>query len=387
MVLTDAAKRAMRGDTSVEPSTVNALAEALLEADIDVSIVNANRQTALDVARAINLPHKAPLLAALSAAGASTNVTAKTRIAADDASPDVLDTTATSSTNSAATASTAAVTDADHDGEADKPRKRISLQQHDFSRTVGSGVEKRRSGHKKGGPAEPAHEGRARSKSTSVHRQATRAASSTALQPTYSIGGSSGAKTSDLKRGDRLLPGPSFKLNLAAIEIRSTPATQANTPTEADRRAQTARVIPSLGNVPVPILRSPREAQPPITLGLGALISPRALRDHKSSSSKKSKKSTENSENDTKSTSLNSSPARRAPAPAPTTAATTTAADDNSDDNSQDLMTRVVKKLDLSDIPPPLPPLSSAVTGTPPKKQRHHRSRHGQSAPVSPRGK
>lgn len=385
MILTDAAKRAMRGDTSVAPTTVHALAEALLEAGIDVTLVNANRQTALDVVRAINLPHKAPLLAALDA---------KSRD--DSAALDAANTTATNSTAS----SIARADSSDHDDPplADKPRKRISLQQHDVSHSVNA-ADKRRSGHKKGS-AIASHadhvEVRARSKSTSIHgerRTAARAASSLALQPTLSIG-AEGAKTSDLKRGDRLVPGPTFKLNFAALEIKSTPVTQSNTPTEADRRAQTARVIPSLGNVPVPILRSPREAQPPLTLGLGALISPRALRDHKSSSSssKKSKKSSENSENETKtSSSLTSSPARKptgvAPPPPPSAVAAADDASDSSVDRSQDLLNRAVKKLDLSDIPPPLPPLSNAVAGTPPRKQRHHKSRHGQSAPVSPRDK
>jgi hypothetical protein len=251
-------------------------------------------------------------------------------------------------------------------------------------------ADKRRSGHKKGS-AIVAYadqvEVRARSKSTSIHgerRTAARAASALALQPTFSIG-AEGAKTSDLKRGDRLVPGATFKLNFAALENKSTPVTQTNTPTEADRRAQTARVIPSLGNVPVPILRSPREAQPPLTLGLGALISPRALRDHKSSSSssKKSKKSSENSENETKRAPV-SPAARRAnptgvappppavrPSPRPTTPAT------DSVDRSQDLLNRAVKKLDLSDIPPPLPPLSM--------RRRRHAAEETAAPQVAPR--
>jgi hypothetical protein len=389
LVLSDATRRAMQGNVDVPGSAVHAMAEALLEAGIDTALVNAQQKTALDFARAVNLPHKAPIVAALELAAASHSGTtprsaAKTRIAIEAtelplSSVSTASTAPVSSSSSSSSSSTAAPSEkrsshhrrpgavvdqvvafasggsaddggADEAGDAhesDKPRKRVSLQQHDVSRSVLGHQKNSRGGDgEPPPPLPPAADTRVRSKSTSVsgaRSQAQRSMSTSTFASAAAAAGAGATKTSDLKRGDRIVPGVDFKLNFAALESRAgSSSSQPPTPTEGSSaqqpRAQTARFVPSLSNLPLPIFRSPGEAQPPITLGLGDLIS--SPRSH------------------------------------------VNLRDENNQPNSSD---------ESGEGPPPLPPQSVSASGSPEttrrtQKQKQHKARReGVSAPSSPR--
>jgi hypothetical protein len=198
-------------------------------------------------------------------------------------------------------------------------------------------------------PLPPAADTRVRSKSTSVsgaRSQEQRSVSTSTFASAATATAAGATKTSDLKRGDRIVPGVDFKLNFAALESRAgSSSSQTPNPTEGSSsssaqqpRAQTARFVPSLSNLPLPIFRSPGEAQPPITLGLGDLIS--SPRSH------------------------------------------VNLRDENNQPNSSD---------ESGEGPPPLPPQSVSASGSPEttrrsQKQKQHKARReGVSAPSSPR--